>query len=395
MGLFDRFRKRKNQEQLENSTVEPEEIIEEETDDQFVFSDDQPAAIEEVEKTPNEKPVAKTKPETKKAPAKKKIAPKVEMVVEEEVAEVYDAGLAKTRSSFADRFNKLMTNFRSVDEEFFENLEETLISADVGFEMALKISDELRDEVKLQNAKKKEDVQNIIIEKLISTYENAGGDVDAQMQFAEDGQPTVFLFVGVNGVGKTTTIGKMAAVYKKKGKKVLLAAADTFRAGAVKQLVEWGQRDGVEVVTGKENGDPASVVFDAVKKAKSENYDLLIVDTAGRLQNNVNLMQELSKMKKVIERELPAAPQEVLLVLDATTGQNALQQARLFKDSSDVTGMVLTKVDGTAKGGIILAIRQDMKLPVKWLGLGEKVDDLQFFDSEEFIYGLFKDLIEI
>lgn len=402
MGLFDRFRKRKNQEQLEeNKIAEPEKVIEEEVEDQFVFPDDEPAITDS-----NDLPANKVESKPKKAPTKKKTSPTpkiaeeevdnpLEIQQDEEVSEVYDAGLAKTRSSFADRFNKLMTNFRTVDEDFFENLEETLISADVGFEMALKISDELRDEVKLQNAKKKEDVQNIIIEKLISTYENAGGDVDAQMQFAEDGQPTVFLFVGVNGVGKTTTIGKMAAVYKKKGKKVLLAAADTFRAGAVKQLVEWGERDGVEVVTGKENGDPASVVFDAVKKAKSENYDLLIVDTAGRLQNNVNLMQELTKMKKVIERELPDAPQEVLLVLDATTGQNALQQARLFKDSSDVTGMVLTKVDGTAKGGIILAIRQDMKLPVKWLGLGEKVDDLQFFDSEEFIYGLFKDLIEI
>ena len=443
MGLFDRFRQRKSEElnaaNSEPEIVEDDEFIfPDEEEDEFVFADevkekDEPIVEDEDDEyifpeDREEKPAIESESETieedeyifpedleektenltEPEPAEEEdeyifpdeIEEKVEAVaetpaVEENVPEIYDVGLEKTRSTFGDRFNNLLSNFRSVDEDFFENLEDTLISADVGFEMALKISDELRNEVKLQNAKKKEDVQNIIVEKLISTYENAGGEVDAQMKFAEDGQPTVFLFVGVNGVGKTTTIGKMAAVYKKRGKKVLLAAADTFRAGAVKQLQEWGQRDEVDVVAGKDKSDPASVVFDAVKKAKDENYDILFVDTAGRLQNNTNLMQELAKMKKIIERELPEAPQEVLLVLDATTGQNALQQAKLFKDSSDVTGMVLTKVDGTAKGGIILAIRQEMELPVKWLGLGEKVDDLQFFDSEEFIYGLFKDLIEI
>lgn len=305
----------------------------------------------------------------------------------------YETGLTKTRSSFSEKFQLLMANFRAVDENFFDELEETLIAADVGFDMALKISDELQDEVRLTNAKSKKEVQNTIIEKLVDVYDRAGNGEDNTMHFAQTGQPSIFLLVGVNGVGKTTTIGKMADFYKKQGKKVLLAAADTFRAGATEQLVEWAKRDQVDIVTGKGSSDPAAVVFDGVKKAIDGDYDILFVDTAGRLQNNENLMRELEKMKKIITRQLPTAPQEVLLVLDATTGQNALQQARLFKDSTDVTGLVLTKLDGTAKGGIVLAIRQELHLPVKWVGLGEKVTDLAPFNADQFVYRLFKDLI--
>lgn len=305
----------------------------------------------------------------------------------------YDRGLKKSRTGFGARLNRFLANFRHVDEDFFEDLEDLLIESDVGVDMAMKLSDELRDEVKLQNAHSKQDVSNVIIEKMVELYEKAGAGENNAINWAPDG-PTVIMFVGVNGAGKTTTIGKMAARAKKDGKKVLLAAADTFRAGATEQLEVWAKRDGVEIVTGPENGDPAAVVFDAVKKAKEEHFDVLFVDTAGRLQNKVNLMNELAKMKRILTREIPAAPHEVLLVLDATTGQNALTQAKLFKESTDVTGIVLTKLDGTARGGIVLAIRNELHLPVKFVGLGEQVDDLQTFDSSEFVYGLFKGLVE-
>lgn len=314
-------------------------------------------------------------------------------VAEPTEQERYDAGLEKTRKSFGERLNSFFARFRSVDEDFFEDLEDTLIQADVGYETAMQIADELRSEVKLKNAKNKNDIKQVIIDKLISIYDEAGNGEDISMHFAKEG-PTVILFVGVNGVGKTTTIGKMAALYKSQGKKVLLAAADTFRAGATQQLQEWGRRDGVEVVAGPDRADPASVVFDGVQTAVRENYDVLFVDTAGRLQNNVNLMQELEKMKRIITREIPDAPHEVLIVLDGTTGQNALQQAKLFKDSTDVSGIVLTKLDGTAKGGIVLAIRNEMHLPVKWVGLGEQAADLRPFSPADFVQGLFKGLVD-
>ncbi|TYC50247.1 signal recognition particle-docking protein FtsY, partial [Weissella muntiaci] len=304
-----------------------------------------------------------------------------------------DEGLTKTKRTWSDRWNAFMANFRSVDEEFFEDLEETLIGADVGAQTAFDLTEQLRDEVKLQNAKSKAEVSQVVVETLVAHYQAQGVNEDATMHFASDG-PTVILFVGVNGVGKTTTIGKLAARYKAEGKKVLLAAADTFRAGATQQLQEWGKRDGVEVIAGEPNVDPASVVYDGVRAAIDQQADILFVDTAGRLQNNVNLMQELAKMKRIISRELPAEPQEVLLVLDSTTGQNAIQQARLFKDSTDVSGIVLTKLDGTAKGGIILPIRNELHLPVKWIGLGEGVSDLQPFDADEFAKSLFGDLLE-
>lgn len=312
---------------------------------------------------------------------------------ETKTEEKYDKGLAKSRQTFGQRLNALFANFRSVDEEFFDNLEEALIGADVGYEMAVKISDELRDEVKLRNAKSQQEVTQTIIEKLVAIYEAEGADEKNSLNFAENG-PTVILFVGVNGVGKTTTVGKLAHQYQQEGKKVVLAAADTFRAGAIEQLEVWGQRANVPVVTGKAKSDPAAVVYDAVQKVKQEHDDVLLVDTAGRLQNKVNLMNELEKIKRVIHREIPEAPHEVLLVLDATTGQNALIQAKQFKQTTDVTGIVLTKLDGTAKGGIVLAIRSELKVPVKLVGLGEQIDDLQAFDPNEFVYGLFKDLVQ-
>lgn len=317
-----------------------------------------------------------------------------ETVDEESTAAKYDQGLEKSRTGFGARLNRFLANFRHVDEDFFDDLEDLLIESDVGYDMAMKLSDELREEVKLQNAKSKQDVSNVIIEKMVELYDEAGKDEKSDLNFAKEG-PTVIMFVGVNGAGKTTTIGKMAALFKSQGKKVLLAAADTFRAGATEQLDVWAKRDGVDIVTGPENGDPAAVVFDAVQKAKKEDYDILFVDTAGRLQNKVNLMKELAKMKRILTREIPDAPHEVLLVLDATTGQNALNQAKLFKESTDVTGIVLTKLDGTARGGIVLAIRNELHLPVKYVGLGEKVNDLQKFDASEFVYGLFKDLVEV
>ncbi|MHC3513793.1 signal recognition particle-docking protein FtsY [Limosilactobacillus reuteri] len=321
-------------------------------------------------------------------------SPEPEEDQESETVKKYDRGLEKSRTGFGARLNKFLANFRHVDEDFFDDLEDMLIESDVGYDMAMKLSDELREEVKLQNAKSKQDVSNVIIEKMVELYDEAGQDENPDLTMAKEG-PTVIMFVGVNGAGKTTTIGKMAALFKKQGKKVLLAAADTFRAGATEQLDVWAKRDGVDIVTGPENGDPAAVVFDAVKRAKDEDYDILFVDTAGRLQNKVNLMNELAKMKRILTREIPDAPHEVLLVLDATTGQNALNQAKLFKESTDVTGIVLTKLDGTARGGIVLAIRNELHLSVKYVGLGEKVDDLQKFDAGDFVYGLFKGLVEV
>ena len=317
-----------------------------------------------------------------------------EPVKEETTLEKYDKGLAKSRRTFGQYMNDLFTNFRMVDDEFFEELEESLIAADVGFETAMRISDELQEEVKTRNVKRQSDVQKAIIEKLVQIYEEEGMEENNELNVQTDG-PTIMLFVGVNGVGKTTSIGKLAHTYKQQGKKVLLAAADTFRAGAIDQLVVWGERAGVDVVKHKPGSDPAAVVFDAVEKTKKEGYDVLLVDTAGRLQNKVNLMKELEKMKRVIEKEYPSAPHEVLLVVDATTGQNALNQAKQFKDTTNVTGIILSKLDGTAKGGIVLAIRNELHLPVKLVGLGERITDLQPFDPNQFVYGLFKDVIEM
>lgn len=307
------------------------------------------------------------------------------------VIEKYDKGMEKTRRSFSERLNEFLADFREIDEDFFEDLEETFISSDVGFEMTLAITDALRDEVRLKNATTSGQVKEVIIEKMVDIYEK--GEDNLSVLKKVEGRPTVLMFVGVNGVGKTTTIGKIAWRLKQEGNKVLLAAGDTFRAGAIQQLEVWGERVGVPVVAGKEGGDPSSVVFDAIKKAKEENFDYLLIDTAGRLQNKVNLMKELEKMNRIISREIETGADETLLVLDATTGQNALVQAKQFGETIDITGLILTKLDGTAKGGVILSIRHELNIPVKFIGLGEQMDDLQPFEPEQFIYGLVKDML--
>lgn len=435
MGLFDIFRRHKKQEDEQKPQPQSEEAQEEIKSESSVAESQSASENKVEEKTtpesssssaaPTEQDEGETKAESQSTEEEENSQPEqssampeeeapvtesslaepesegeaaetddTEEYVEESTAAKYDQGLEKSRTGFGARLNRFLANFRHVDEDFFDDLEDLLIASDVGYDMAMKLSDELREEVKLQNAKSKQEVSNVIIEKMVGLYDEAGKDENSDLNFAKE-VPTVIMFVGVNGAGKTTTIGKMAALFKGQGKKVLLAAADTFRAGATEQLDVWAKRDGVDIVTGPENGDPAAVVFDAVQKAKKEDYDILFVDTAGRLQNKVNLMKELAKMKRILTREIPDAPHEVLLVLDATTGQNALNQAKLFKESTDVTGIVLTKLDGTARGGIVLAIRNELHLPVKYVGLGEKVNDLQKFDASEFVYGLFKGLVDV
>ena len=356
---------------------EPEEILTEETQEVVVEAPEEESSVVT--------PLAE--------PTDTQVSEEIEESKEEQVQEKYEKGLEKTRKTFGQRLNELFANFRSVDEDFFEELEETLIGADVGFDTSLKITEALRQEVKLRNVKKPAQVQNTIIEKMVDLYEEAGINENNAINLQPNGL-TVILFVGVNGVGKTTSIGKLAHQYKLEGKKVLMAAADTFRAGAIDQLVVWGERAGVEVVRGNAGGDPAAVVFDAVERAKAKQADVLLVDTAGRLQNKVNLMKELEKIKRVIQREIPDAPHEVLLVVDATTGQNAMTQAKQFKETTDVTGLVLTKLDGTAKGGIVIAIRNELHLPVKLVGLGEGINDLEPFNANDFAMGLFKGLLK-
>ena len=310
--------------------------------------------------------------------------------VEETVQEKYERSLKKTRTGFGARLNAFFANFRSVDEEFFEELEELLIMSDVGVQVASNLTEELRYEAKLENAKKPEALRRVIIEKLVDLYEK-DGNYNESINF-QDGL-TVMLFVGVNGVGKTTSIGKLAHRYKQAGKKVMLVAADTFRAGAVAQLAEWGRRVDVPVVTGTEKADPASVVFDGMERAVAEGIDILMIDTAGRLQNKENLMAELEKIGRIIKRVVPEAPHETFLALDASTGQNALVQAKEFSKITPVTGIVLTKIDGTARGGVVLAIREELNIPVKLIGFGEKIDDIGEFNSENFMKGLLEGLL--
>ena len=307
-------------------------------------------------------------------------------------AEQYKEGLKKSRRSFTRRLNELFSNFRYEDEEFFEELEDLLIESDVGFEATMYISEVMRYEAKVENIRSMKDAERVLVRTMVDLYGDTNPDY---VEFNENPTGlTVLLFVGVNGVGKTTTIAKMAHQYIKEGKKVMLAAGDTFRAGAIEQLHVWGERVGAEVISSQQGGDPAAVVYDGLEQAKKNGADVLMIDTAGRLQNKKNLMNELEKMKRVVSREVPDAPHETLLVLDATTGQNALNQAKIFKDTTDVTGIVLTKMDGTAKGGIVLAIGKELGIPVKFVGLGETMEDLHKFDTEKFAYGLFRDLLE-
>ena len=355
-------------------------------------------AIAEVEETSEVAEAESSFPEGEAASAiEERTVEEAEEPIQDEVApqqetiqEKYDRSLKKTRTGFGARLNAFFANFRSVDEEFFEELEELLIMSDVGVQVASNLTEELRYEARLENAKKPDALKRVIIEKLVDLYEK-DGQFNEAIRF-QDGL-TVMLFVGVNGVGKTTSIGKLAHRYKQEGKKVMLVAADTFRAGAVAQLAEWGRRVDVPVVTGPEKSDPASVVFDGMERAMAENIDVLMIDTAGRLQNKENLMAELEKIGRIIKRVVPDAPHETLLALDASTGQNALVQAKEFSKITPVTGIVLTKIDGTARGGVVLAIREELDIPVKLIGFGEKIDDIGPFHSENFMRGLLEGLI--
>lgn len=311
--------------------------------------------------------------------------------VEQEEINTYEEGLEKPRKTFTRRFKEMMASFRYEDEEFFEELEDLLIESDVGFEATMEISDIMRYEAKVENIRTVEDAERVLVRTMIDMYERTNPDY-VEFKTNPNGL-TVLLFIGVNGVGKTTTIAKLAHQLIEENNSVMLAAGDTFRAGAIEQLKVWGSRVGAEVISTKQGGDPSAVVFDAIRQAQENNYDYLLVDTAGRLQNKKNLMDELEKMNRVIEREIPGAPHETILVLDATTGQNALNQAKQFQEITNLTGIALTKMDGTAKGGIVLAIGKELKIPVKFVGLGEKMEDLHPFDSEKFAYGMFKDLV--
>ena len=313
------------------------------------------------------------------------------IIKKDKEVEVYDRGLEKTRNEFNSKFKLLSSKYKKITNEYFDELEENLIMADIGVNKVMELIDKLKLRVKKENIESVSDLTEVIIDELMIIYIDNEVIVN-KINFAKEG-PTVILFVGVNGVGKTTTIGKMAQKLKEKGKKVLLVAGDTFRAGATEQLVEWANRTETEVVY-KENADPASVIYDGIKKAKEENFDVVLIDTAGRLQNKVNLMNELDKINKVIEKFIPGAPHETLLVIDATTGQNGISQAKSFKEITNITGIGLTKLDGTGKGGIVLAIKESTKIPVKYIGLGETKDDLQVFDIEKYIYGLFKDMMK-
>ena len=366
-----------------DEVIEPE-LVEETDQEEPELEADELERIQETEEALEEE-----NQETEEELASEVVEEKLPQV-EETVQEKYDRSLKKTRTGFGARLNAFFANFRSVDEDFFEELEELLIMSDVGVQVASNLTEELRYEAKLENAKKPDALRRVIIEKLVELYEK-DGNYDEQIHF-QDGL-TVMLFVGVNGVGKTTSIGKLAHRYKQAGKKVMLVAADTFRAGAVAQLAEWGRRVAVPVVKGPEKADPASVVFDGMERAVAEGMDILMIDTAGRLQNKDNLMAELEKIGRIIKRVVPEAPHETFLALDASTGQNALVQAKEFSKITPVTGIVLTKIDGTARGGVVLAIREELNIPVKLIGFGEKIDDIGEFNSENFMKGLLEGLI--
>ena len=429
MGLFDRLFGKKEEPKIEEVVKEalenldlsedtesdlteaeelPQEDAEVESSEEVVFEEEEiqetveesqdsepvvEVSQEEVEELPNSEEVTEEENpvllETVEENSSEVLEPEVPQA-EETVQEKYDRSLKKTRTGFGARLNAFFANFRSVDEEFFEELEELLIMSDVGVQVASNLTEELRYEAKLENAKKPDALRRVIIEKLVELYEK-DGNYDESIHF-QDGL-TVMLFVGVNGVGKTTSIGKLAHRYKQAGKKVMLVAADTFRAGAVAQLAEWGRRVDVPVVTGPEKADPASVVFDGMERAVAEGIDILMIDTAGRLQNKDNLMAELEKIGRIIKRVVPEAPHETFLALDASTGQNALVQAKEFSKITPLTGIVLTKIDGTARGGVVLAIREELNIPVKLIGFGEKIDDIGEFNSENFMKGLLEGLI--
>lgn len=321
----------------------------------------------------------------------KNIVTKKEDIEEKENLKDYEKGLEKTRDEFVSKLSLLGIKYNKVNEEYFEELEQILIMADIGVNTVFDFLDRLKERVKKENITDTKYLNEVIVDELFIIYVN-NESLSDKINLAEEG-PTVILMVGVNGVGKTTSIAKLAYKYKNEGKKVMMIAGDTFRAGAVEQLKDWSEKTGT-LFFGSESKDPAGVIFDGLEKAKEENVDIVLVDTAGRLQNKVNLMQELEKINRIIDRQIPGAPHEVLLVIDATTGQNGILQAKSFGEITNITGIVLTKLDGTAKGGIVLAIKEAVGIPVKFIGLGEKMEDLKPFDIEAYIYGLFKGMID-
>ena len=381
----------------DDSDLETIETIDQEKEEEALSKEEMKSLEDEVAVTSDETVKQVDKPEVEELHSSDEPQRKTQTFSEVEAsaraeAEQYKEGLKKSRRSFTRRLNELFSNFRYEDEEFFEELEDLLIESDVGFEATMYISEVMRYEAKVENIRSMKDAERVLVRTMVDLYGDTNPDY---VEFNENPTGlTVLLFVGVNGVGKTTTIAKMAHQYIKEGRKVMLAAGDTFRAGAIEQLHVWGERVGAEVISSQQGGDPAAVVYDGLEQAKKNGADVLMIDTAGRLQNKKNLMNELEKMKRVVSREVPDAPHETLLVLDATTGQNALNQAKIFKDTTDVTGIVLTKMDGTAKGGIVLAIGKELGIPVKFVGLGETMEDLHKFDTEKFAYGLFRDLLE-
>ena len=437
MGLFDRikkslFGKKDDEEEQEKQEQEKQEEVEQKQDDseavaqekqseesaesdkqektEPIEEDNESEASGEVvedEEEPESEETAEIEEEQETEPQESETTEEAETETDEEEPEteeleededssqeeLYEKGLEKTNKGFGARLNAFFAKFRTVDEDFFDDLEDLLIESDVGYETAEQLTDELREEAKLQNAKSRDDLKKVIVEKLVDLYDKGGNSEDEKLIYHPEDKPNVYLFVGVNGAGKTTTIGKLAKRFKDEGKSVIMAAADTFRAGAVEQLVEWGKRVDVPVVTGKEKADPASVVYDATERAINEKADYLLVDTAGRLQNKKNLMAELEKIQRTIKKLLPDQPTETLLVLDGSTGQNALLQAKDFDKTTKLTGLVLTKLDGSSKGGVVLAIRNEMNLPVKLVGLGEKAEDLADFDAANYAIGLFHGLV--
>ena len=436
MGLFDRIKKslfgkkddeeekkeeQEKQEEVEQKQDDSEAVAQEEQSEESAESDKQEEtepieedneseASEEVaedEEEPESEETAEIEEEQETEPQESETTEEAETETDEEEPEteeleededssqeeLYEKGLEKTNKGFGARLNAFFAKFRTVDEDFFDDLEDLLIESDVGYETAEQLTDELREEAKLQNAKSRDDLKKVIVEKLVDLYDKGGNSEDEKLIYHPEDKPNVYLFVGVNGAGKTTTIGKLAKRFKDEGKSVIMAAADTFRAGAVEQLVEWGKRVDVPVVTGKEKADPASAVYDATERAINEKADYLLVDTAGRLQNKKNLMAELEKIQRTIKKLLPDQPTETLLVLDGSTGQNALLQAKDFDKTTKLTGLVLTKLDGSSKGGVVLAIRNEMNLPVKLVGLGEKAEDLADFDAANYAIGLFHGLV--
>ena len=388
-----------DEDEEKEESIEDVEVDEEDTediDDEVVEDEekDESSEEEEIDEEDSEnieeestKIVEKEEKKTKKIGFFHKKDKKEE---EKKAVKVYEKGLSKSREGFVSKLANLTNKYAKVTEEYFEELEEILIMADIGVNTVMDFMDRLRERVKKENITDPSLLKEIIVDELFIIYVN-DEVLSNKINYREDG-PTVILFIGVNGVGKTTTIGKLAHKLKDEGKKVLLVGADTFRAGAVEQLKEWSQKVDVGFY-GKEESDPASVVYDGIEMAKKDGYDVVLVDTAGRLQNKVNLMKELEKINKVIDGLIDGGASETLLVIDATTGQNGISQAKAFQEITNITGIVLTKLDGTAKGGIVLAIKESVGIPVKYIGLGETKDDLQVFDIEKYIYGLFKDMM--